>query len=59
MDLYSYSKKKNVIYDFDNYLENLVLFKGKYNFMMWMKETELKRLIEEGVISKEELEAEM
>ena len=33
MDLYSYSKEENVTYTFDNYLENLALFKGKYIFI--------------------------
>ena len=33
MDLYSYSKEENVTYAFDNYLENLALFKGKYIFI--------------------------
>ena len=35
MDLYSYSKEESVTYAFDNYLEKLALFKGKYIFIMW------------------------
>ena len=33
VDLYIYSKEENVTYAFDNYLENLALFKGKYIFI--------------------------